>query len=157
MPVDSSALSRTEIPSTTSSNSDRTFDFRQHRTGVSVPFSQTLTALDFVAIVTRAASNRSDALRGALDTTFVEDRNRHVAAHGNEVAIGVAQQVAVLELDRTFVRGFKIGAVNHRCPYHQGGRYAWEAACPVSPIDWAAITPTASPMLTGVPRARSRP
>ena len=24
-------------------------------------------------------------------------------------------------------------------------------------IDWAAITPTASPMLTGVPRARSRP
>ncbi len=28
---------------------------------------------------------------------------------------------------------------------------------PGSPIDWAAITPTASPMLTGVPRARSRP
>ena len=28
---------------------------------------------------------------------------------------------------------------------------------PGSPIDWAAITPTASPILTGVPRARSRP
>ena len=28
---------------------------------------------------------------------------------------------------------------------------------PGSPIDWAAMTPTASPMLTGVPRARSRP
>ena len=28
---------------------------------------------------------------------------------------------------------------------------------PGSPIDWAAITPTASPMLTVVPRARSRP
>ena len=28
---------------------------------------------------------------------------------------------------------------------------------PGSPIDCAAITPTASPMLTGVPRARSRP
>ena len=28
---------------------------------------------------------------------------------------------------------------------------------PGSPIDWAAITPTASPTLTGVPRARSRP
>ena len=28
---------------------------------------------------------------------------------------------------------------------------------PGSPIDCAAMTPTASPMLTGVPRARSRP
>ncbi len=28
---------------------------------------------------------------------------------------------------------------------------------PGSPIDWAAMTPTASPMLTLVPRARSRP
>ena len=28
---------------------------------------------------------------------------------------------------------------------------------PGSPIDCAAITPTASPMFTGVPRARSRP
>ena len=28
---------------------------------------------------------------------------------------------------------------------------------PGSPMDWAAITPTASPILTGVPRARSRP
>jgi len=28
---------------------------------------------------------------------------------------------------------------------------------PGSPIDWAAITPTASPTFTGVPRARSRP
>ncbi len=28
---------------------------------------------------------------------------------------------------------------------------------PGSPIDWAAMTPTASPMLTVVPRARSRP
>ena len=28
---------------------------------------------------------------------------------------------------------------------------------PGSPIDCAAMTPTASPLLTGVPRARSRP
>ena len=28
---------------------------------------------------------------------------------------------------------------------------------PGSPIDWAAMTPTASPILTEVPRARSRP
>jgi hypothetical protein len=28
---------------------------------------------------------------------------------------------------------------------------------PGSPIDCAAMTPTASPKLTGVPRARSRP
>ena len=28
---------------------------------------------------------------------------------------------------------------------------------PGSPIDWAAMTPTASPTLTTVPRARSRP
>jgi hypothetical protein len=28
---------------------------------------------------------------------------------------------------------------------------------PGSPIDWAAMMPTASPMLTSVPRARSRP
>ena len=28
---------------------------------------------------------------------------------------------------------------------------------PGSPIDWAAMMPTASPMLTWVPRARSRP
>ena len=28
---------------------------------------------------------------------------------------------------------------------------------PGSPMDWAAMTPTASPMFTRVPRARSRP
>ena len=28
---------------------------------------------------------------------------------------------------------------------------------PGSPIDWAAITPTASPLLTSTPRPRSRP
>jgi hypothetical protein len=28
---------------------------------------------------------------------------------------------------------------------------------PGSPMDWAAMTPTASPMLTMCPRARSRP
>ena len=28
---------------------------------------------------------------------------------------------------------------------------------PGSPMDWAAITPTASPMFTRIPRARSRP
>src|SRR5262249_19834668 len=39
----------------------------------------------------------------------------HVTAHGNEVAIRVAQQVAVLDLNRTFVRRFQERLVDDGC------------------------------------------
>ena len=74
-----------------------------------------------------------------------------------ELAVGVAHDVAVADL--------------RPCPRSEASRNDWSTTCavppmwkvrmvswvPGSPIDWAAMTPTASPMLTGVPRARSRP
>lgn len=135
---------------------NRTGDFRHHRACVGVPLCKALTATYLVAIIDMQLRTVSDALRGTLDTTLVENGDGHVTAHRDENVLRVAQHVAVLDQDRTFVRRFQERRVNHvrGTAQVEGTHVSW---VPGSPIDWAAITPTASPMLTGVPRARSRP
>ena len=54
-PVASSVFSATEAPSTRSSNADFALDFGQHRTGVGIPFGQTLAAADLVAFLDAGA------------------------------------------------------------------------------------------------------
>ena len=90
-------------------------------------------------------------------TPFVVDHH-HLAAAGER------QPAAALVLDRRHVAiddlavadRFEVaGLVDLRRTAMWNVRIvSW---VPGSPIDCAAITPTASPMFTGVPRARSRP
>ncbi len=54
-----------------------------------------------------------------MDRTFlariVEDQHSHVTAHHHEVAIGVANHIAVTQLDGALIRSFEIRAVNNLC------------------------------------------
>ena len=91
----------------------RTCDVRHHRAGIRVPLGQTLAALDRIAVVDKQLGAVSDALRRPLVALLVHDLDRHVAAHGDQMAVRVAQQIAVTDLDRTLVGGFQERLVDH--------------------------------------------
>ena len=79
-----------------------------------------------------------------------------VAAHGDEITIGVARDIAVAQLHRALEGGFDEGGIRDLCrTTDMEGAHG--ELCTRSPIDWAAMTPTASPMLTGVPSGEIAP
>src|SRR5690606_28258242 len=82
------------------------------RTGIGIPLGDALAALHLVAVVDIDAAAVGDAVRGALLAGLVEDEDRHVAAHHHEVAVGVADHVAVADLHRALIRGFQEGRVD---------------------------------------------
>ncbi|MNZ63041.1 hypothetical protein D3C78_811790 [compost metagenome] len=90
-----------------------TFHFRHHRTGVGVPLCKTLATLNLVAIIHEDLRTVSDTLRGTFRAALIKDRNGHVTAHGDENAFRVPQDVAVLDLDRAFIRRFEERLVDH--------------------------------------------
>ncbi len=80
-PVVSSVFSATEAPSTRSSKADFAVDFGQHRTGVRIPFGDTLAALDLVALVDEELGAIGHAVRDrAVLALGIEDGERDVTA-----------------------------------------------------------------------------
>ena len=100
-------------------------DFGEDRAGIGIPLGDTLAALHLVAIVHEDARTIGDAVRGTLLAGFVEDQDRHVAAHDHLLAVGVAHHVAVADLDLALIRGFKERASPPPARYRPCGRYAW--------------------------------
>ena len=93
---------------------DTTFDFRHHRTCVGIPLGETLAALNLVAIIDKDASNRRQrAARSVPRRVVMRMMIAMLRPIDDENAIGVAQHVAVLDLDRTFVRCFQERLVDH--------------------------------------------
>ena len=78
---------------------DYAFDLGQDRPCIGIPLSDPLAALDRVAIVDLQARAVLDAMDRTLGAVLVDDRNRHVARHRHQLAIGVAHHVLVLDLD----------------------------------------------------------
>jgi hypothetical protein len=64
---------------------------------------------------------------------------------------------SVAQSDRAFEAGLRRNDWSTTCAVPPMWKVRMVSWVPGSPIDWAAMTPTASPRLTGVPRARSRP
>ena len=157
MPVDLSAVSCTEMPSTRSSKA--TLPSISVRIGrvYGIPLGDALAALHLVAVVDEDARTVGDAVRGALLAGLVEDQHRHVAAHHHRAGRRSCAP--------------RCGCGSRPCPRRRLPGTTESTTCavppmwkvrmvswvPGSPIDCAAMTPTASPILTGVPRARSRP
>src|SRR5690606_18271448 len=88
-------------------------DFSQHRTGVRIPFGDTLAALDLVTIVHAELGAVRQAVRGAVLALGVEDGDRHVTTHGDNRATGDLGNVAVANDDFTFGTRFEERAVDH--------------------------------------------
>src|SRR6266699_3448698 len=77
----------------------RALDFGQDRTRVGIPFGQALAALDLVAVFDPQPRSVLDAVHRALGAVLVDHRHGHVAAHRDQLAVGVAGHVLVLDLD----------------------------------------------------------
>ena len=82
---------------------DRARDLGQDRTGVGIPFGDALAALHLVALVDLDVRTVRDAVHGALGAVLIDDRDRDVTRHGDQLAVRVARHVLVLDLDRAFV------------------------------------------------------
>jgi hypothetical protein len=165
-PVDDHALgdagrlvgfSRIETPSTRSSK-HLAVDLGDDRAGVGIPLGEALAALDLVARrPTRSARRRCTLVRGALLAVGIDDEHDlHVAAMTISIAVGRSHtlRLRMRPCLRSSTSRNDCSATCAAPPMWKVRMVSW---VPGSPIDCAAMTPTASPMLTGVPRARSRP
>jgi hypothetical protein len=84
------------------------------------------------------------------------DDDCDIARHDHQVALAIAGEMAIADLhDSIEIDLMKrlIGDLRRAADV----KVRIVSCVPGSPIDCAAMTPTASPILTGVPRARSRP
>src|SRR6202011_3722962 len=79
---------------------DRALDLGHHRPGVGIPLGDALTALDPVALVDVQARAVLHAVHRALGAVLVDHHDRHVATHGDQLAVRVAHDVLVLDADR---------------------------------------------------------
>ena len=132
--------------------------FGEDGEGVRIPLDQELSLLDVLAVLDLELGAVDDGVALALAALLVLDDERARAVHDHEVALLVLDRVDVVEL--------------HAC--RRSWPPAWSARCggdavppmwkvrmvswvPGSPMDWAAMTPTAMPISTSLPVARSRP
>src|SRR5205085_4072822 len=81
---------------------DRTLDFGHHRPRVGVPLGDAVAALDVIALVDFHARTVLDAVHGPFGAVLIDHGDRHVAGHGDQLAIRVAHDVLVLDVDRAF-------------------------------------------------------
>ena len=99
-----------------------------------------------------------DGVALALAALLVVDDQGARAVHDHQVALLVLDRVDVVELHGAGVLGLErrlLGAVADAVPPMWNVRMvSW---VPGSPMDWAAMTPTAMPISTSLPVARSRP
>ena len=113
MPVDSSAVSCTEMPSTRSSKA--TLPSISVRIGRVYGSHSAMRWPRFTLSPSSTIDARAvgDAVRRALLAGLVEDQDRHVAAHHHQLAVGVAHHVAVADRHRALVGGFQERRVDH--------------------------------------------
>ena len=128
-------------------------DLGDDRTGIRIPFRHTLAALDLVAFVDAQPRAERQTMGRPFAAVGIDDRERDVAAHHDQRAFrilgdGVGQLVLQLQA-RPFHRIDSMNDCSLICAAPPMWKVRMVSWVPGSPIDWAAITPTASPILTG--------
>ena len=87
-------------------------DLGQDRPHVGIPLREARAALDLVAVVDVQPGAVGDLLRRQLLAGLVDDDERHVAAHGDQPALAVLDDVAVLDLHLAVEVGLDEGLVD---------------------------------------------
>jgi hypothetical protein len=103
------------------------------------------------------SSRRRDLVALALAAEIVDHADFARARHRHQVALLVLDGLDAVEAQRALVADLDAAgsAAREAAPPMWNVRIV--SCVPGSPIDCAAMTPTASPMLISRPRARSRP
>src|SRR5262249_15049396 len=78
--------------------SHRALDVGQDRPRLRFPFGEPLAAFDFVAVLGPHSRAVLDAVHRTLGAVLVDYCDRHVAAHRDQFAVGIAYDVLVLDL-----------------------------------------------------------
>ena len=102
MPVDSSVVSVIDCAVDEILVGDRAVDLGEDRAGVGIPFGDALAALDVVALVDLEPRAVLEAVHRPLGPVLADDHHRDVAAHDDQLALGVARDVAVAHPHRAF-------------------------------------------------------
>src|SRR5262249_14230390 len=78
---------------------DRALDLGQDGPRVGIPFREPLAAFDLLAVLGSQPRTVLNAVDRTLGAVLVDDRDRHVATHRDQLAVGIAHHVLVLDLD----------------------------------------------------------
>ena len=78
---------------------DDAVDLGENGTGERIPLSDPLAALDLVALVDLESRAVLHAMHRALGSAAIVDDDRDVARHRHQIAVGVAREVAVADLN----------------------------------------------------------
>src|SRR6185437_5415505 len=78
---------------------NRAFDLGENRPRVGIPLGDALAVLDLFAILDAQPRTVRDAVMRAFRAVRIDNRNHHVANHGDNVVVAVAGNVLALELD----------------------------------------------------------
>lgn len=129
--------------------------FGDQRHGERIPFGNPVALLHLLAVLVHDLRTIGQLVRRTFPAFAIDDRDFTRARQRQTATALVDDRRHVAIFDRAVGDRFEVRLlVDLR-------RAVWKVRMvehvPGSPIDCAAMTPTASPMLTGVPRARSRP
>ena len=80
---------------------------------VGIPFRQAVAALDGGALIHLQARAIGDAVGGAFLALIVGDHDLHVAAHRDQLTVGILDDVAVHDLDLAVIRRLDLGLARH--------------------------------------------
>ena len=79
-----------------------TFDLGEDRPGIGIPLGDALAALDVLAVVDLEPRAVRNAMHGALGAVRIEHGDDQIAAHRDHIALRIAGDVQVLDLDGAF-------------------------------------------------------
>ena len=132
-------------------------DFREDGEGVGVPLAQGLAELDLGAFFDLELGAVDDGVALLLAALVVDHGDGAVAVHGDQAALLGADGDQVDEADGAGVLGFEVRRSETREAVPPMWKVRMVSWVPGSPMDCAAMTPTASPISTILPEPRLRP
>jgi hypothetical protein len=130
--------------------------FGDHRHHERIPLGDPIALRHDMPALAHQMRAVGDAVRGALAPVHVDDRDLARTRHGD----APSARLMIVGRSRSSIRAVTEASrfeVSLSCAAPPMWKVRIVSCVPGSPIDLRAMTPTASPMLTGVPRARSRP
>jgi len=131
--------------------------FGENREGEGIPFGKDLAVGDVFAVLTAEARTVNHVVALLLAVLFIDDGDQSSAVHGDGGAATTLDMLEVDELDDAVVARFERERSETRVAVPPMWKVRMVSCVPGSPMDCAAMTPTASPSSTMRPVARLRP